>query len=134
MSVKIQAPPVAAQLAQTSALAAHKAGAETKAKEDAAKVGRDFEAILVRSMLSHAKVAGEGGYADMAVESLAQAVTQGGGLGLGRQIQDALSRTAHTGGGGPREARNSAAESRSPSDRENSAQAPAPPAVRRGAP
>jgi len=66
---------------------------ETRAAErdpQIQKVARDFEAILVRQLLGQAKVAGGGGYADMAVESLASSVTQAGGLGLSRALEDAL--------------------------------------------
>lgn len=63
---------------------------EAKQKEDAKKVGKDFEAILVRQILNTAKVAGKSGYADMAIESLASAVTAGGGMGLSRAIEDSL--------------------------------------------
>lgn len=83
MSIKIETPP-----------ATHRAAPSTAAKsqEDAAKVGHDFEAILVRQMLSHMKIAGKGGgYADMAVEALATSISQAGGLGMGRIIERALS-------------------------------------------
>ncbi|HVH43896.1 MAG TPA: hypothetical protein VM925_16195 [Labilithrix sp.] len=93
MSFRIQAP---AQTAQLIGAAKTEAPTEAKAKEDAAKVGRDFEAILVRQMLSSTKVAGKGGgYADMAIESLATSITSAGGLGMGRAIEQALS--AHNG-------------------------------------
>jgi Rod binding domain-containing protein len=89
MSIRIQLPPA------TAALARSESSPEAKAKEDTAKVGREFEAIFVRQMLSSAKIAGKGGgYADMAVESLATSITAGGGLGMGRAIEQALS--AHT--------------------------------------
>ncbi|MBX3209335.1 MAG: hypothetical protein KF764_30155 [Labilithrix sp.] len=88
MSFRIQAP----------APAAPAPGSETKAAEDVAKVGRDFEAILVRQMLSSTKVAGKGGgYADMAVEALASSISAAGGLGMGRAIEQAIS-AAHHGG------------------------------------
>ena len=104
MSLKIQAPPadVARGLDRSHDLSAAKTGGTApseKAAADAAKVGRDFEAILVRQMLSQVKVAGKGGYADMAVESLAASVTAAGGLGLGRTIEQALTRVTH--GDGP---------------------------------
>ena len=41
-------------------------------------------------MLTSASVAGKGSYSDMGVEAVASAVTAGGGLGLGRAIQQAL--------------------------------------------
>lgn len=61
-----------------------------KVARDAKKAGGEFEAILVRQMLTSARVGGTSGYADMAVEAVANAVTAGGGLGLGRQIADAI--------------------------------------------
>lgn len=87
MSFRVQAPPTSS---------AHVAvnHAESKAQDDAKKAGRDFEAILVRQLLSQAKVAGKGGYGDMAIESLASSVTSAGGLGLGRAIEQALSRAS----------------------------------------
>ncbi|MBX3258134.1 MAG: hypothetical protein KIS78_12250 [Labilithrix sp.] len=87
MSFRVQAPPPNAP--------APSAG-EAKAKEDAAKVGRDFEAILVRQMLSSTKVAGKGGgYADMAIESLASSISAAGGLGMGRAIEQAIAAAQH---------------------------------------
>ena len=88
MSTRIQAPTL-----QTTQIA-EPSGHEAKAKENAKKAGRDFEAILLRQMLGTSKVAGKGGYSDMAVESLATSITAAGGLGMGRAIEDALS--AHT--------------------------------------
>jgi Rod binding domain-containing protein len=89
---KIQAPPLAMTTVQ-AAKPATTTDAAAKKKEEHAKVGRDFEAILVRQMLTQAKVAGKsGGYADMAVESLATSVTSAGGLGMGRAIEDTLNR------------------------------------------
>jgi hypothetical protein len=41
-------------------------------------------------MLAKAKLGGEGGYGDMATEAMASAVTKGGGLGLGRVIENQL--------------------------------------------
>jgi Rod binding domain-containing protein len=59
-------------------------------------VGRDFEAILVRQMLTQTKVAGKGGgYADMAVEALASSISAAGGLGMSQAIADSLSAHAH---------------------------------------
>jgi Rod binding domain-containing protein len=90
MSMRIQAPP--------PPLPASKAEATSGAKgaQDAAKVGRDFEAILVRQMLSNTHVAGKGGgYSDMAVEALASSISAAGGLGLSHVIEQALSRASH---------------------------------------
>ncbi len=63
--------------------------AELKKTEEA---GKGFEAIFVRQMLASANVAGKSGYADMAVEAIASAVTAGGGIGLARAIEDALAK------------------------------------------
>lgn len=68
--------------------------ARAKQAADNAKVGRDFEAILVRQMLSQTKVAGSGGgYADMAIEALATSITAAGGLGMGKALEAALSKS-----------------------------------------
>jgi Rod binding domain-containing protein len=52
-----------------------------------------FESILVKQLLSAAKVGGQNpsGYADMAVDALATGVEKAGGLGLARRIEDTLS-------------------------------------------
>jgi Rod binding domain-containing protein len=61
----------------------------------------EFESILVKQLLKAAKLGGSGGdekangYADMAVDALASAIEQGGGLGLARRIQDAISTGPH---------------------------------------
>jgi Rod binding domain-containing protein len=60
----------------------------------AGKVGREFEAILLRQMLASAKVCGakaEAGYASLATEALADAIAEAGGLGLGRALEAQLS-------------------------------------------
>ena len=92
MSFRIQSPPQGAPAAP-AAIEDLEAGKpeDTKAKDDTAKVGREFEAIFVRQMLTSTKVAGKsGGYADMAVEALASSITAAGGLGMGRAIEQAL--------------------------------------------
>lgn len=121
MSLRIDsaASPAAAQLASkvsegTSSPSAHvpTSGAEaaaastpaptaggTPAKKDHTKEIRDaadaFEAILLRQMLSSAKVAGKGSYSDMGTEALAGAVSKAGGLGLGRAIEQAIGQSHH---------------------------------------
>jgi Rod binding domain-containing protein len=59
------------------------------------KMAQEFEAVFVRQLLSAAKLSGsakkEDGYDGMEVDALATAVTRGGGLGLARQIEEALS-------------------------------------------
>ncbi len=58
---------------------------------DAERVGRDFEAIFVRTLL-RASPMGAGGdaYADMGVDALAKSITAGKGLGLADTIRAAL--------------------------------------------
>jgi Rod binding domain-containing protein len=60
------------------------------------KAAQDFEAMFVRQILSAAKVGGnhakQSGYDGMAVDAIAGAVSQGGGLGLAQHIEDALAR------------------------------------------
>jgi Rod binding domain-containing protein len=81
---------------------AHEAGAaptaEAKSDRKIREVSREFEAMLVRQMLTSAGVGGkdkEGAYAGMEIDALAKGVTQGRGLGLAQQIADALTREAH---------------------------------------
>lgn len=123
MSFRIQSPP-------RGALQDLEAGKPegTRAKDDTAKVGREFEAIFVRQMLASTKVAGKGGgYADMAVEALASSITAAGGLGMGRAIEQALS--SHTGA----DHRLVALEG-GPKKEPPFSQVPSEPAVRRGGP
>ena len=97
-SFKIMAPPLQQTIQQAqSALAGklEKDDGVAKAKADADKVGRDFEAILVRQMLSKANIAGKGGYSDMAIEGLATSITSAGGLGLGKVISEQLQAHDH---------------------------------------
>jgi len=77
---------------------------KTKETADIKQAAAAFEAILVRQMLASAKVAGKGNYADMGVEALSTAVTQGGGLGLGRAIEHAIGAEQHSAPGGPENA------------------------------
>jgi Rod binding domain-containing protein len=64
------------------------------------KMAQEFEAVFVRQLLSAAKLGGhdkkEDGYDGMAVDALATAVTRGGGLGLARQIEEALTHAARS--------------------------------------
>lgn len=68
------------------------------AKAETAKVHRaagEFESMLVRQLLSAAHAVGKdggGAYGGMAVDALASGVEKGGGLGLAKAIEDALSR------------------------------------------
>lgn len=90
MSVKVQAPPLAQNIKETKGADKAPSADDVKKTEDAAKVGRDFEAILVRQMLAKTNIGGKGGYGDMASEAFASAVTAGGGLGFGKVIADQL--------------------------------------------
>ena len=61
--------------------------------EDLQRMASEFEAMLLRQLLSAAKMGqGQGGYADMAVESMADGISRAGGVGLAREIERALSR------------------------------------------
>lgn len=77
-------------ISKLSAASAPAAAASKEADPKIEKAGKDFEAIFLRQMLGSAAVAGRGGFAEMGVEALANAVTAGGGLGLGRAIADSL--------------------------------------------
>jgi len=64
-------------------------------KENLKRVAREFESILVHQLLDAAKVGGEGaqsGYGAMATDALSSGVSQAGGLGLARQVEEALTR------------------------------------------
>jgi Rod binding domain-containing protein len=74
--------------------------AQVKAPVDAKvhQAAQEFEAMFVRQILKAAKIGGhekESGYDGMAVDALASGVTQGGGLGIARQIEEALSHATH---------------------------------------
>lgn len=65
---------------------------------DLQRVAKEFESMLVRQLLNAAKLGeGGGGYADMAVTSLADGINQAGGVGLARQIERALARQIDVG-------------------------------------
>jgi Rod binding domain-containing protein len=67
------------------------ATASDKSMTDAARVGREFEAIFVRTMLRSTPLGQKSdAYTDMGVDALAKSVTAGRGLGLGERIRDAL--------------------------------------------
>lgn len=67
-----------------------------KEESKAHTVGREFEAIFVRTILRAGNIGGSGGssgaYADMGVDGLAKSITSGRGLGLAEVIEEALSR------------------------------------------
>lgn len=59
---------------------------------DLHQVAQEFEAMLLRQLLSAAKMGGgTGAYNDMAVDALANGINQAGGVGLARQIETVLS-------------------------------------------
>jgi len=65
-------------------------GSEVGKLKEAAE---QFEAIFVRQLLKGAKVTGkmgESGYGGMALEALAKGVTQSGGLGLAKAIENSI--------------------------------------------
>jgi Rod binding domain-containing protein len=62
--------------------------------EQLRRVARDFESLLVKQLLTAAKVGGaaaeKGGYGDMAVDALATGIEKGGGLGFADRMAEAL--------------------------------------------
>ncbi len=62
------------------------------AGEQLSRVCDDFEGVLLRQLLTVAKVGDQAGsgYGPMIVDALATSITQAGGLGLAKQIQIAL--------------------------------------------
>lgn len=64
------------------------------------RVAQEFESMLVRQLLAASRMeAGGEAYGEMATDALASGLARGGGLGLARHIQDALTR-AHLRGSG----------------------------------
>lgn len=63
-----------------------------------AHVAAQFEEVFVRQLLTAAKIGGGkdegGGYGAMAVDALASGISEGGGLGIAKQIEAALSHSA----------------------------------------
>lgn len=57
---------------------------------DLHQVAEQFEAMLLRQLLTAAKMGGSGNYADMAVDALANGITEAGGVGLSRQLEATL--------------------------------------------
>lgn len=58
---------------------------------DLHRVATEFEAMLLRQLLSASKMgSGAGGYSDMAVDALANGINQAGGVGLAQQIERVL--------------------------------------------
>ena len=70
--------------------------AQPQASERADKIHRaaqEFESLLIKQLLSAAKMGGEakGGYGDMGLDALASGVEKAGGLGLARRLEEAIS-------------------------------------------
>lgn len=88
--------PIAPLSTTTTTSTSAAAGAANVDPKRAAKLhtaAKAFESILVKQLLSAAKVGGQNpsGYADMAVDALATGVEKAGGLGLARRIEETLS-------------------------------------------
>lgn len=61
------------------------------APSDLHRVASEFEAMLLRQLLHTAKMgSAAGSYGDMAVDALANGVSQAGGIGLTRQLEAVL--------------------------------------------
>lgn len=91
-----------ASAAPTAAAGTHTGAAAQKDPRSAKlhHAAHEFESMLVKQLLKAAKMGGTGtdkssGYADMAVDALANGIEKGGGLGLARRIEDALHGGAH---------------------------------------
>lgn len=80
------AAPTQAVHAADGAQSAHKA-------EKLKQAAQEFESLLIKQLLTAAKMGGEakGGYADMGIDALATGVEKAGGLGLARRLEQALS-------------------------------------------
>jgi Rod binding domain-containing protein len=73
------------------------ADVDPKRAEKLRTAAHEFESLLVKQLLTAAKITGEGkasGYADMAVDALTSGVQKAGGLGLAKRIEEALSPAA----------------------------------------
>ncbi len=72
--------------------------AKTPAEAKVHKAAQDFEGMFLKQILSAAKVGGshgkQNGYDGMAVDAVADAVGKGGGMGLARQIEDAVAKAS----------------------------------------
>ena len=74
------------------------AGARAAVDPKTHKMAQEFEAMFVRQILKSAKIGGhekEDGFDGMAVDALATGITEGGGLGLARQIEESLRTSSH---------------------------------------
>ena len=99
MITKISPNAPSSSLADTQLDAATAAKAKLAAKNapdpKIAHVAQQFEEVFVRQLLTSAKMGGDnkegGGYGAMTIDALATGVSQGGGLGIAKSIEMALS-------------------------------------------
>ena len=88
-------PLLAIPSAPTASLAPAKPAAPKPVDPALKRVCDQFEASFVKQLLEAAKIGGEDGergYGQMAVDALAGGIEAGGGLGLSRSLERALSR------------------------------------------
>ena len=86
------APPSVAETKLDAAAAHVKAKDATDPK--IAHVAEQFEEVFLRQLLAASKIGGKeegGGYGSMAVDALATGISRGGGFGIAKQIEAALS-------------------------------------------
>lgn len=91
MKLDAVAPTLAGRPAAAAEAAARKA---PPSDPRLAKAARDLEGIFVRQLVAAAKLGGksaESGYGAMAADALSTGIQAGGGLGLARRIEEALS-------------------------------------------
>jgi Rod binding domain-containing protein len=72
--------------------------ADPRRAEKLHEAARDFESLLVKQLLTAAKIGGDpkgSGYADMAVDALAKGIEKGGGMGLAKRIEDTIAHSLH---------------------------------------
>ncbi len=69
----------------------HPDEAATK-KAAIAHAAKEFEALMLKQLLTSAQVLGKekGGYTGMALDALATGITDGGGIGLARKLEDTV--------------------------------------------
>jgi Rod binding domain-containing protein len=88
--------------AQLDASSSIKEKLAAKAKQPDPKmahVAQQFEEVFVRQLLSSAKMGGEkeeGGFGAMTIDALATGVSQGGGLGIAKSIEMAMTHYGST--------------------------------------
>jgi Rod binding domain-containing protein len=83
-----------AQLDSASSIKEKLAAKAQQPDPKVAHVAQQFEEVFVRQLLSSAKMGGEkadGGFGAMTIDALATGVSQGGGLGIAKSIEMAIS-------------------------------------------